>query len=270
MRKSIFILITLSAYLSVGFYSPKFTLPKIKTLRVWKAWADTMKYPEHKWLVTQNEFYPNGEQKRKFSLEYQTKDTLGLMRFVLGKDSTLYKVFSYNKYTKKWQQTAQYFYHPGQKHPYLANTQFGYKTRYSYDAQGREISSQLINDHNEIFHEYVTSYDASGLVTQESEFRYFNGHRDDESRKIYEYVKDAQGRVLQKEAFYVPATGPEPTIEVNKQGTQKITYHGSATMEKKRIETVYYNQKGELIKTVEYDLDGKPQFIWTYEYEYYR
>lgn len=270
MRKYNLLWMLLGIYLLVGFCPPEFSLSKIKKLRIWRAWADTTSYREPKWLVTQSVFYPNGEEKRRFSLEYQTRDTIELRIFTLNKDSTPHKEFSYNRFIKKWQQTAYYLYRPGQKHPYSANTQFGYKRQYTYDAKGRETNVLLINDHDQPFHEYVTIYDVSGLVVQESEFRYFNGHRDDEFRKVYEYVKDAQGRVLQKESFYVPIDGPEPTVEVDKQGTQKITYHGSTTMQKSRLETVYYNQKGELVKTVEYDLDGKPQFIWTYEYEYYR
>ncbi len=84
------------------------------------------------------------------------------------------------------------------------------------------------------------------------------------------YEKNEAGQIIKKESYFVPTFTKESITKTDKHGNQKTTYNGFTAKTKTINETIYFNDKGERIKKIEYDRDDKPQFIWTYEYEYYK
>ena len=255
--------------LLTGFKAPKPGLTKVKRLTVWRAWADTTEHHEQlKWLEVKSEFYPNGELKRKLSFGY-AGDTTGLTEYHLNADSTLKDDIWYNKYLKQWMPGSQYVYHPHMKQPYMAHERFGYTSYYTYDAKGHQTNLRMVNERKEPIFEYVYRYDADGLLTQDSEFRFFNGQRDDEKRTVYVYTKNSKGQVVQRDKRYVPTQGPGPVVKTNRQGVTKITYHGGTNTPALLLEREYYNERQEVVRMDEFPHDNKLEFVTTYEYEYY-
>jgi hypothetical protein len=106
-------------------------------------------------------------------------------------------------------------------------------------------------------------------MIKQTEFDFFGGKRDVKRNYVYEYEKDSNGIVIRKENFFVPHTTEQSITKTDNQGNQKTTFYGFTAKEKKMMEIIFYNSKGERIKKIEYDRENKPQFIWTYDYEYY-
>ena len=245
-------------------------LPKIKTITEWKEWADTTKYHESKkWLKSRREYYPNGQLQQMLYVEYNG-DTTDLRVYKLNKDSTIKKDISYNKFLKKWVDGDTYYYKKGGKLPCMTNDQNNYKCYYTYDNKGQIIGKLLKDDEKKSFAEYQYIYDTTGLMVQQIEFDFFAGQREEKRDYVYEYKKNNNGQVIKKEVFFVPHHTQESVTKTDKQGNQRITYYGFTAKTKTIMETIYYKNKGERTKKIEYDRDDKPLFIWTYDYEYYK
>ncbi|QIX63338.1 hypothetical protein HER32_20035 [Hymenobacter sp. BT18] len=269
MKKTDLLAGCLMLLLLTGFSTPKPALRKTKSVTTWKAWADTTTQGRAKWMVVKCEFYPNGELKRKLSLGYEG-DTVGLSVYKLNRDSTLQAETWYNKYLKKWMPGSSYIYRRGEKRPFMVKERFDYASYCTYDAQGKEVAHRIVNERKEPIYDYEYQYDASGWLIRSSMFRFFNGERDDEQREIWEYTKNEKGQVIQADVFAVNTLPLGPTVKTDKNGNKKITYSSTGANTKSLLRTEYYNQRKELTKTVEYDLEAKPQFAKTYEYEYYQ
>ena len=245
-------------------------LPKIKTITEWKEWADTAKYHENKkWLKSRREYYPNGQLQQMLYVEYKG-DTTALRVYKLNKDSTIKKDIWYNKFLKKWMDGDTYYYNKGEKLPYMTNDQNNYKCFYTYDKNGQLIGKLLKDDKKVSFAEYEYTYDTTGLMIQQIEYGFFDGQREEKRAYVYEYEKNNAGQVIKKEVFFVPHHTQESVTKTDKQGNQRTTYYGFTAKTKTVTETIYYNDKGERTKKIEYDRDNKPSIIWTYDYEYYK
>lgn len=269
-QKLTFILGLLAFLVLTSFDDPDFpSLPKIKKVTEWREWADTIKYKEPKWLKSTREYYENGELKNMLYVE-ANGDTTALRIYKLDKDSILKKDIWYNKFLKKWMDGDTYYYNKNEKLPYMTKDNNKYKCYYTYDNKGNIIGKRLADDKNENFAEYEYIYDTTGLMIQQIEFDFFDGQRDEKRVYVYEYEKNAKGQIVKKETYFVPHHTKESVTKTDKQGNQKTTYYGFTANTKTITETIYYNDKGERTKKIEYDRDDKPQFIWTYEYEYYK
>lgn len=254
----------------ISFDDPEFPkLPKIKSIIEWKEWADTTKYKELKWLNTKREYYENGELSRTLFLGYKG-DTTGLRMYKLNKDSTLKKDIWYNIFLKKWMEGDTYYYHKGEKLPFMSKDKDKYSCFYTYDKQGNIIGKRLSNNKNQNFAEYEYTYDTTGFIIQQIEFDFFDDQREVKSVFVYEYERNEAGQVIKKDVFYVPQHTNERVTKTDKKGNQKTTYYGFTAKTTSITETIYYNDKGERTKKIEYDRDNKPKFIWTYDYEYYK
>jgi hypothetical protein len=260
----------LAVIMLTSFDDPDFPkIPKIKSIIEWREWADTTKYKEPKWLKSKREYYSNGELSN--TLFFGSKgDTTDLRNYKLNKDSTLKKEIWYNKFLKKWMDGDTYHYNKGEKLPFMSKDNNKYKCFYTYNNQGKIIGKRRSDDKDENFAEYEYTYDSTGLIIQQVEFDFFGGQRDEKRVYVYEYERNEKGQVLKKETFFVPHHTKESVTKTDKQGNQKTTYYGFTAKTKTITETIYYNDKGERIKKIEYDRDDKPQFIWTYDYEYYK
>lgn len=269
-NKLFFIFTFLALIIFTSFDDADFpALPRIRSVTEWRAWADTIKYHEPKWLKSKREYYTNGELKSMLYVE-ANGDTVNLRLYKLDNDSLLKKDIWYNKYLKKWMDGDTYYYNKGEKLPYMTKDKDKYKCYYTYDPQGRITGKRLVNDKDENFAEYEFTYDSAGLMIRQIEFDFFGGERDEKRCYIYEYNKNEKGEVIKKETFFVPDHTQESVTKQDKQGNQKTTYYGFTAKTKTLMETVYYNDRGERTKKIEYDRENNPQFIWTYNYEYYK
>ncbi|MBK9733117.1 MAG: hypothetical protein IPO83_17835 [Chitinophagaceae bacterium] len=269
ITKLIFLFGLLAVMLLASFDDPEFPkLPKIKSIIEWRAWADTTKYKEAKWMKSKREYYMNGELST--TLFFGSKgDTTDLRIYKLNKDSSLKMEIWYNKFLKKWMDGDTYYYNKGETLPFMSKDNDKYKCFYTYDNQGNIIGKRLSDDKDENFAEYEYTYDTTGLLIQQVEFDFFDGQRDMKRIYVYEYEKNETGQVLKMDAFFVPHHTNESVTRTDKQGNQKTTYYGFTAKAKTNTETIYYNDKGERTQKIEYDRDNKPQFIWTYDYAYY-
>ncbi|MBK8874630.1 MAG: hypothetical protein IPN13_12180 [Bacteroidetes bacterium] len=84
---------------------------------------------------------------------------------------------------------------------------------------------------------------------------------------VYEYEKNNAGQVIKKKFFCSHHT-QESITKTDKQGNQRTTYYGFTAKTKTVTETIYYNDKCEQTKKIEYDRENRPSIIWTYDYEY--
>jgi hypothetical protein len=254
-----------------SFDDPDFpSLPKIKSIKEWKEWADTTeKHDKIKWLKSERHYYPSGELQQSLYVEYNG-DTTDLRIYLLDKDSTIKKEIWYNKFLKKWMNGDTYYYNKGVKSPFMTRNNDKYKCYYTYDSEGKITGKRHSNDKDQNFAEYEYTFDSTGLIIQQIEFNFFDGKRDEKRVYVYEYEKNKKGQVIKKETYFVPNYTKESIKKTDKQGNQKTTYYGLTAKTKTITETIYYNEKGERTKKIEYDRDDKPQFIWTYEYEYYK
>lgn len=245
-------------------------LPKIKTVTEWREWADTTTYHESKkWLKSRREYYPNGQLRQSLYVE-SDGDTTDLRVYKLNKDSTVKKEVWYNKFFKKWMNGETYYYIKGEKQPYMSNDPNNYTCYYTYDNKGQLIGKLLKDDRRQSFAEYEYTYDSTGLIIQQIDYGFFDGQREEKRAYVYEYEKNNGGQVIKKEVFFVPHHTLESVTKTDRQGNKRTTYYGFTAKEKKIVETIFYNEKGERSKKIEYDRDDKPQFIWTYYYEYYK
>jgi hypothetical protein len=244
-------------------------LPGIKSITEWKEWADTNKCNSPKWIKSKREYYSNGELSGILYLGLKG-DTTTLRTYILNKDSTLKKEKSYNIFLHKWMPEDSYYYNKGEKHPYMSKDNNNNKCYYNYNNQWKMIAKRFSGDKGENYAEYEYTYDSSGLMVQQIEFDCLGGQRDERRIYVYEYEKNNKGQVIKKETFLVPHTTKESITKTDKFGNQKISYYGFTTKEKALTETVLYNIKGERTKKIEYDSNGKPQFIRTYDYAYYQ
>lgn len=245
------------------------SLPQIKKVIEWREWADTTQNKESKWLKSKREYYENGMLKNMLYVE-ANGDTTSLRIYKLDKDSILIKNIWYNKFLKKWMDGETYYYKKGERLPYMTKDKENYKCYYSYDRTGNIIGRRLVDDKNENFAEYEFTYDSTGLMSRQIEFDFFNRKRDEKRVYVYEYEKDKEGKVIKKETYFVPHHTKEIETKTDNQGNQKTTYYGFTAKTKTITETVFYNNKGERTKKIEYDSENKPEFIWTYDYEYYK
>lgn len=246
------------------------SLPKIKSVREWREWADTTeKHDKIKWLKSERHYYPNGELQQTLYVEYKG-DTTDLRIYKLNKDSTIKKEIWYNKFFKKWMDGDSYYYNKGVKLPYMSKDKNKYKCYYAYNSQGKIISKRLSNDKDENFAEYEYTFDTTGLMIQQIEFDFFGGQRDEKRIHVYEYERNEKGKVIKRETYFIPHQTKESVTKTDKLGNQKTTYYGFTSKTKTITEIIYYNDKGERTKKIEYDRYNKPQFIWTYDYEYFK
>ena len=244
------------------------SLPRIKSVTEWKQWADTTKYNDSgKWLKSRRDYYPNGQLSQMLYVEYQG-DTTTLRVYKLNKDSIISRSTWYNSLLKKWMDGDTYYYHKGEKLPYMSNDD-GYKCYYTYDDNGRLVSRLLKDDNKMSFAEYQYTYDSTGLMVQQVEFGFFNGEREEKRKYVYEYELTDSGEVRKKDAFFVPHHTQETVTKVDKKGNERTTYYGFTAQTKSITETIYYNDRGERTKKIEYDRENKPSTIWSYDYVYY-
>lgn len=259
--------ILLSSFLDDPDFIPS---PNIKTVTEWKEWADTSKYHESKkWLKSKREYYPNGQMKQLLYVEYNG-DTTSLRVYKLNEDSTIENYIWYNNNLKKWMDGDTYYYNKGEKLPYMTKNQNNYYCFYTYKSNGQLIGKLLKDDKKASFAEYEYTYDTSGLMIQQIEYDFFDGQREEKRAYVYEYEKNNAGQVIKKDVFFIPHHTQESVTKTDKQGNQRTTYYGFTASTKTVIETIYYNNKGERTKKIEYDRENKPSIIWTYDYEYYK
>lgn len=256
--------------LLTGFDDPDFpSLPKLKSVTEWREWADTSEnHEKSKWLKSKREYFPNGELRQVLYVEYNG-DTTGLTQYKLNRKSRIKKDIWYNRFLNKWMQGDRYYYKKGETQPYMTKDQDKYRCFYNYDLQKRIRSRRLVDSKRKAFVEYEFMYDSTGLMNQQIEYDFFDDQRDVKRVYVYEYEKDDQGRVIKKESYFVPHTNKESVTKTDKQGNQRTTYYGFTAKDKTLMETVFYNEKGERIRKIEYDRDNRPQFISTYHYEYF-
>lgn len=271
MTKKLTLILGLLAFIVLtSFGDPDFpSLPKIKKVTEWKEWVDTTKYNSLKWLKSIREYYENGELRNMLYVQVDG-DTTALRIYKLSKDSLLKKDIWYNKFLKKWMDGNTYYYKKGKKLPYMTKDNNKYKCYYTYDNQGHIIGERLADDKDKNFAEYEYTYDTTGLMVQQIEYDFFDGQRNKKRVYVCEYEKNKKGQVIKKEIYFVPHHTKESITKTDKQGNPKTTYYGFTAKTKTIIATVYYNERGERTKKIEYDRDHKPQSIWTYEYEYYK
>lgn len=271
MRTLRYILPILTISILTGFDDIDFQpLPKIKVIKEWREWADKSKSHESdKWLKSKREYYTNGNLKSRLFLDYKG-DTTGMTIYELGKDSLIVKETWYNTVLKKWMKGDKYKYEKGDLLPYLTESKDGYKCFYKYDKDWNIIERRHIDDKNLDFGTFEFIYDSTGLLIQEIEYDFFGSEKFIKRQYVYEYEKDSFGKVIKQDKYFVPSSDKETEIKTNDKGEQMTIYRGYTAKMKSIIETLYFNQLGERVKMIEYDRDDKPQFIRTYEYEYYK
>jgi hypothetical protein len=271
MKKTTFLLLGLLTVLLLTSFDDKDfpILSKIKSITEWKEWADTNKYNSPQWIKSKREYYSNGELSGILHLGLKG-DTTTLLTYILNKDSTLKKEKWYNIFLHKWIAGDSYYYNKGEKYPYMSKDKAKHKCYYTYNNQRKIIAKRFSGDKGENFAEYEYTFDSSGLMVQQIEFDCLGGQRDERRIYVYEYEKNSKWQVIKKETFLVPHTAKESITKTDKFGNQKTSYYGFSAKEKTLTETVLYNTKGERTKKIEYDRDGKPQFISTYDYQYYQ
>ena len=253
-----------------SFNDPEFPAPpKIKSVKEWREWADKANHDQTKWLKSERLYYPNGKLQQTLYVE-SNGDTTDLRIYKLNKDSTLKGEIWYNRFLKKWMDGDTYYYNKGQKLPYMSKGSDKYKCYYTYNNQGEIISRRHADDQNKNFSEYEYTFDSTGLIIQQIEFDFFDGQRDEKRVYVYQYEKGDKGQVVKRETFFVPHHTTESVTKTDKQGNQKTSYYGFTAKSKTLTETIYYNDRGERMRKIEYDRDDKPQFIWTYDYAYYK
>lgn len=267
MKTTHLLVAALAAELLAGFGPPAPARRRPKTLTVWRSWADKRLHGARRWPVVRSEFFPNGELRYKLSLDF-TGDTIAISRFTLNPDSTPHREEWYNLRLRRWQPGTEYQYRPGARRAYRSCEQFDYTSTYYYDAAGRETSCLIRNQHQQPLFEYEYCYDAAGLLTQHSVFQFFASGHDDETHYLYEYARNAEGRIVRRDMFSVATAQRGMVIKSDGKDVQAVTYYGGRAQDKTLLEREFYNAKGEVVKTEEYQ-DGKPEFIRTYVYTYY-
>jgi hypothetical protein len=242
----------------------------LKSVTEWRQWADTTKpHDSKRWLKSQRVYYPTGQLKTILYVEFNG-DTTSLREYSLNKNGTIDKDIWYNRFLKKWMRGDEYFYKKKETLPYMYKDKNNYKCFLAYDAGKRLISKKHVDDNNESFAAYEYTYDTAGLMIQQIEYDFFDGERQVRRIYVYEYEKNHRGQVTKKETYFVPSHESDEEVRTDKKGNQMITYYGFTAKEKTLTETIYLNEKGERMKKIEYDRKGNPEFIWTYDYEYYK
>jgi hypothetical protein len=244
-------------------------LPKIKAITEWRQWADSSQHENKEpWLKSKREYYPNGELKQSLYVELDG-DTTDLRKYELNKDSLTKQEVWYNKYLHKWIKSDYYHYEKGTRVPSYSIDEDKYRVNYTYNQDNQLIDQVLLDDKHKRFAEYEYMYDTTGLLIQKIEYDFFDDKRDLKRIYAYIYARKENGKVWKMDSYFVPFTNEESVTKTDKKGNVKTTYYGFTAKEKSILETIYYNDKGERTQKVEYDREDKPEFIWTYDYEYY-
>ncbi|MBX3163480.1 MAG: hypothetical protein KF900_03295 [Bacteroidetes bacterium] len=272
MTKKVIITLGLFSIILLSSFVDDFDFPhltNLKSVKEYKQWADTTKtHEKDKWLKSHRVYYPTGQIKQVLYIEYNG-DTTSLRQYSLNKNGTVDKDIWYNRFLKKWMKGDEYVYRKNEQLPYMYKDKNNYKCYFIYDANGKLLNKKHSDNKNEDFAEYEFFYDTIGLLMQQIEYGFFGGEKHIKRVYVYEYEKDQDNKVIKRETFFVPSHKSDVEIRTDKKGNQMTTYYGFTAKDKTLTETIYFNTKGERTKKIEYDRQGQPQFVWTYEYEYY-
>ncbi len=239
----------------------------VKTMYEWKQWADTEEYDNSRWLKSRRHYYPNGELQETFYVEAEG-DTTELREYTLSTDSLVIRDRWYNDILDTWMDGYTYYYRDRSRQPYKTQDPDGWSCHYTYDNGGRVTRKILEDTEKNRFAEYEYTFDSSGWLTQTIEYDFFGDTRDISRIYVYTYERTAEG--YRCDQFFNPHTTEEHVTRTNDQGETQVMYYGFNPKTSSLLESVFFNTAGERVKKIEYDRREKPQFIWTYEFKYYK
>jgi hypothetical protein len=143
----------------------------------------------------------------------------------------------------------------------------GYICFYSYDNQGNLMERKFM-DKQRAFGDNKYTYDSQNRLLMQTEYDYFDGQPQESQKYIFEYSKDTLSKELKVDMYFIPQTTENEITKTDRKGNQQTRLFTFTAKTKTLEETVVYNSKMERVRKIEYGRNGKPSFIWTYEYTY--